>query len=35
MATIRPLDMRLIEDAFDMSGGCVLDFSNRSAIFPA
>jgi hypothetical protein len=30
MATIRPLDMRLIEDAFGMSGGYVLDFSNRS-----
>jgi hypothetical protein len=29
MATIRPLDMRLIEDAFQMSGGYVLDFSNR------
>lgn len=30
MGTIRPLDMRLIEDLFDMGGGYVLDFSNRT-----
>lgn len=30
MAKIRAIDLRLIEDAFAMSGGYVLDFSNRS-----
>jgi len=30
MANIRPVDMRLIEDAFGMSSGYVLDFSNRT-----
>jgi hypothetical protein len=30
MATIRPIDMRLIEDAFGMASGYVLDFTNRS-----
>ena len=29
MVTICPLDLRLIEEAFGMSGGYVLDFSNR------
>jgi len=30
MAKLRAIDLRLIEDAFAMSGGYVLDFSNHS-----
>lgn len=30
MAKLRAIDLRLIEDAFAMSGGYVLDFNNRS-----
>ena len=30
MANIRRVDMRLIEDAFGMASGYVLDFTNRS-----
>lgn len=30
MAKIKAVDMRLLEDAFAIGGGYVLDFSNRT-----
>lgn len=32
MPNIRSLDMKLVDDLFDMDGGYVLDFSDRTML---